>query len=367
MNFRMLKPGLLSVSLSFAIAACSDNSTGTSELANANNSEGDGASTLANSDASDESSVANTVGSSGSSIDLSEVDCESLTAIPEEIGISTTAGYPEYDESYISSNTQGNDGSSSEPVSGPARYRTGSIAVKSVWENIGTGETISVNLETDTQANVITDNFPFSFTRLPFNDTPDLVYDESGRVTKMSSYGGTGGTSDNNVYYNDDGSVDSIFHGWGDEVSTEKFFYVSGRLVCRARVHLQGRPRVIFRMDYNYDDNGQLVRSTQFTPWTNEIIPGGGDEFEMNAAGRITEVRENVAASGTFEKRNVLSYDDMGNIIRHEIFSKSGTLESVITTTYESSSELVPNVLGFLSAVNVDFLPLYDVLGKRPF
>jgi len=237
------------------------------------------------------------------------------------------------------------------PFSGPALFQTGSVPVSRVREFTDDRKTVVIDFEVDSEANRVGNN-------MEEFKLPGFYYDDAGRVTAFEGLSTTGPWG--RVEYNENGSIHTVFFDNGDESVTYRFNYEKGRLVSTTNtVYCCGKTDLIVQVNYVYDADGTLLSATKVKPGTNEVEPAGGYQFTLNNENRISEVLENVADSGEFEQRHLLTYDNAGNITKHEIYNSDGSLDSTTITTYVDSPELVPNVMGFIAARNSAFVPVH--------
>ena len=233
-------------------------------------------------------------------------------------------------------------------------YQNGFVANELLIENVVTGESRTVTINTDQSSRQISNPDPLD------NRLPGLFYDTEGRVTAIDSLTGT--SVPVAVSYNDNGTISRLRNDLGDSSVEMRFTYENGLLNQRTRVsNLNGQPEsVVSVVCYQYDASGQLVQAVNQDPVTGIALQAPADQFRVDESGNIIEIIETPDNEGGFTARHVLAYDSAGNIVRHETYASDGALQRVAIMTFEASATPAPNLFGLLSYINPDFVPRYE-------
>lgn len=158
-------------------------------------------------------------------------------------------------------------------------------------------------------------------------DTTKVIrtFDEKGQVVRAESYDGDRHISTTEYTYDDNGEtvfVKSTLPGDDIVTTLQRIFDDRGNLVT----YIQDIGYYVSRYEYSYDKNNRRIREEHYK----DDSLTGYREFSWEGN---TGTGTNYMADGTPAAKQILEYDDAGNLLRHEVRDLSGSLMGL--TCYE--------------------------------
>lgn len=151
------------------------------------------------------------------------------------------------------------------------------------------------------------------------------TFDEKGQIIKAETYDGDRQISSTEYTYNDDGEKILIRSTQPDSeivITIQRIFDDRGNLVT----YLQDTGHSVARYEYGYNQKDQRIREEYYRD--EELFDYKEFTWEGNTA-----TCTNYNADGTPMGKQLLEYDDFGNLLRHESQNLSG--DTLTVSCYE--------------------------------
>ena len=199
------------------------------------------------------------------------------------------------------------------------------------WNLLQSYITINGNFSSKTEYEY-SDDFTVLTTKTTFaNDEPDTsrivrTFDEKGQVIKAETYEEDLLISTTEYTYNDSGEktfIKSTHPEDGIVTTTQRMFDDHGNLIT----YIQDTGYYVGRYEYAYNEKNQRIRQEYYR---DDVLM---DYIEFTWEGNIG-TGTSCKADGTPLGKQLLEYDDYGNLLRHESQDRLGALRTVSCMEY---------------------------------